>query len=324
MEEYAMRIGLLNNLRAGRNSKGVSRLLKLLSQHPEVAHVETSNARAVPEALWELARQDVELLVINGGDGTISHTLGEILGEGAFDGRIPDIAVLRGGRTNMTALDLGSRRDPVRAMAGLLQAARTGSLEDRTLERPVLRVQYGPGINTRYGMFVGAGVVHRGIEMVHRTIPRNRQGVSGGSLVMATLLARMALLGESDGVLTPDKIGILVDRSQIERGESKLVLASSLDRLFLRMQPFWGGGPGGVRLTSIASDAGGFARALPGILAGRPPAHVNERNGYISRNARHVALRMNCGFTVDGELIGPSPDRVLSISADDVVRFVRA
>ncbi len=319
-----MRIGLLNNLRAGRNLKGVARLLGLLSEHPEVAHVETSNARAVPEALWELARQDVELLVINGGDGTISHALGEILGAGAFDGRIPDIAVLRGGRTNMTALDLGSRRDPVGAMAGLLQAARMGSLEDRHLERPVLRVQYGPGINTRYGMFVGAGVVHRGIELVHRVIPRKRQGVSGASLVTATLLARMALLGESHGVLTPDKVGILVDRSQLERGESSLVMASSLDRLFLRMRPFWGSGPGGVRFTSIAADAGGFAQALPGILAGRPSKHVNERNGYISRNARRVDLRMDCGFTVDGELVGPSPDRVVSISANDVVRFVRA
>ena len=319
-----MRIGLLNNLRAGRNRKGVARLLKLIVEHPEVTHVETSSARAVPEALWELARQDVELLVINGGDGTISHALGEILGEAAFDGRIPDIAVLRGGRTNMTALDLGSRRDPVRAMAGLLQAARAGSLDDRRLERPVLRAQYGPGINTRYGMFVGAGVIHRGIDLVHRVIPRKRQGVSGASLVTATLLARMALRGESHGVLTPDKVGILVDRSQLERGESSLVMASSLDRLFLRMRPFWGNGSGGVRFTSIAADADGFARALPGILAGRPPKHVNERNGYISRNARRVDLRMDCGFTVDGELIGPEPDRVVSITANDVVRFVRA
>jgi len=319
-----MRIGLLNNLRAGRNRKGVARLLKLLSDHPEVAHVETSSARAVPEALWELARQDVELLVVNGGDGTISHAFGEILGEGAFDGRIPDVAVLRGGRTNMTALDLGSRRDPVRAMAELLKAARSGSLDDRRLERPVLRVQYGPGIQTRYGMFVGAGVVHRGIELVHRLIPTERQGVLGASLITATLLARMAILGESHGVLTPDKLGILVDRSRVDRGESCLVMASSLDRLFLRMRPFWGRGPGGVHFTSIAADAASFGRALPGILAGRPAEHVNERNGYTSRNARRVDLRMDCGFTVDGELVSPSPDRVVSITAHDVVRFVRA
>jgi hypothetical protein len=319
-----MRIGLLNNLSAGRNRKGVSRLLKLLSDYPEVAHVETTSAHAVPEALWELARQDVELLVVNGGDGTISHTLGEILGEGAFDGRVPDIAVLRGGRTNMTALDLGSRRNPVRSLADLIASARAGTLDDRRLERPVLRVQYGPGIHTRYGMFFGVGVVHRGIELVHRMIPRKRQGVFGASLVTGTLLARMAFLGESHGVLTPDKVGIMVDRSLVERGESTLVMASSLEHLFMRMQPFWGTGPGPVRFTSIASDASDFGRALPGILAGRPTKLMTERNGYTSRNAQRVDVRMDCGFTVDGELIGPSPDRIVSITANDVVRFIRA
>jgi hypothetical protein len=33
---------------------------------------------------------------------------------------------------------------------------------------------------------------------------------------------------------------------------------------------------------------------------------------------------MDCGFTVDGELMAPEPDRSLFITADDVVRFVRA
>ena len=74
-----MRIGVLNNLRAGRNRKCVAELLHFLKDHPEVAHVETSSARAVPDALWELARQDVELLVVNGGDGTLQHTLTELL-----------------------------------------------------------------------------------------------------------------------------------------------------------------------------------------------------------------------------------------------------
>jgi hypothetical protein len=320
-----MRIGLLNNLCAGRNHTQVARLLSFLRDHPRVAHVETSSAQAVPDALWELARQDVELLVVNGGDGTLQHALTEILGEGAFEGRIPRLAMLRGGRTNMTALDLGTQRDPVRALAGLVAAARTGDLDRRLVNRRVLRVQYGPGFEVRYGMFLGAGVIHRGIELVHRVFPKGRsQGVFGASLVTATLLARLALLGDSHGVLTPDKVGILIDRWPADRGESALVMATSLERLFLRMRPFWGRGPGGVRFTSIAADVSAIARALPGILAGRPGTRVREHTGYTSRNAHRVDLHMHCGFTVDGELVEPHADRVLSITADGSVRFVRA
>jgi hypothetical protein len=320
-----MRIGLLNNLRAGRNESRVHRLLGYLGRHPEVAHVETTSVAAVPEALSELAREEVGLLVVNGGDGTLQHALTEILGRGEFGGRLPLLALLHGGRTNMTALDLGTRRDPLRAMASLIEAVRSGRIGERCVERRVLRVRYGPGHESRYGMFFGAGVIHRGIELVHRVFPPGRsQGVLGASLVTGALLGRLALLGDSQGLLAPDKVRILLDGWPAERGESRLVMATTLDRLFLRMRPFWGSGPGGVRFTALSADARRLERALPGILRGRPGRMVTERNGYTSRNAKRVDLELGCGFTVDGELVEPCPGRTLSITAENTVRFVRA
>ena len=114
-----MKIGLISNLNAGRTGGQISRVLDLLSKHPEVAHVETNHADALPEALDALAYQGVELLVTNGGDGTLQKILTEILEDGPFE-QLPLIAPLRGGRTNMTALDLGCRRNPVRGMARLI------------------------------------------------------------------------------------------------------------------------------------------------------------------------------------------------------------
>jgi hypothetical protein len=320
-----MRIGLLNNLRAGRNETRVHRLLGYLRHHPQVTHVETSSAAAVPEALSELARNEVGLLVINGGDGTLQHALTEILGHGEFDGQVPLLAVLRGGCTNMAALDLGMRRDSIRAMASLVEAARGDRIHERIVERRVLRVRYGPGHASRYGMFFGGGVIPRGIELVHRVFPAGRsQGVLGASLVTGALLARSALLGDTHGLLAPDKVRILLDGWPAERGESRLVMATTLDRLFLRMRPFWGGGPGGVRFTALAADAKRLKRTLPGILRGRPGLLATERNGYTSRNAKRVDLELSCGFTVDGELVEPRPGRILSITAENTVRFVRA
>ena len=94
--------------------------------------------------------------------------------------------------------------------------------------------------------------------------------------------------------------------------------------LFLGLRPFWGSGEGDVRFTSIASGAYGLARALPGILAGRPGRQVEERNGYLSRNAGRVDLRMDCGFTVDGELEATASGRIVSLTCDRRVPFVRA
>jgi hypothetical protein len=287
--------------------------------------VETTCAEAVPEALAELAREDVELLVVNGGDGTLQHALTAILGDAAFEGRQPLVAALRGGRTNMTALDVGAGRDPVRAMARLIQAARDGSVHERVVERSVLRVEYGRRLEVAYGMFFGVGTIHRAIELVHRVFPQGRaQGVFGATLTTAALLARAAFFRSSDGVLVPDKLQLALDGEMVRGGEFTLAMATTLGRLFAGMHPFWGQGLGSVRFTSVATGAKDFGRAVPGILAGRPPAFASEECGYTSRNVDFADLAMQCGFTIDGELVAAEADRFVTVSAEDSIRFVRS
>jgi diacylglycerol kinase (ATP) len=320
-----VRIGLLNNLRAGRSADRVSRLLRFLKGHPDVVSVETDSALAVPEALSELARQDVDLLAINGGDGTIQHALTEILGHRAFEDRVPLIAPLRGGRTNMSALDLGAHRDPVKGMAALIESARAGTLDERIVPRDVLRVQYGPDKRFLYGMFFGGGMIYKAIELNHRLFKQNArsQGVVGATLVTAGLLAR-ASVGKIDGILEPNKVQILLDGEPQPTGEFLMIISTSLHRLFAGMRPFWGTGPGGVRLTAITSNAQRLAASAPGILRGKPRAFANEQAGYLSHNAKCAEMRFDCGFTVDGELVAPEPGCVVELTADDRVHFVRA
>jgi hypothetical protein len=244
------------------------------------------------------------------------------------------IAPLRGGRTNMTALDLGAHRDPVKGLEALIASDRAGELERRVAQRRVLRVQYGserhalyggPECHALYGMFFGLGVIHRGIQLAHRNFPRGRaQGVLGGTLVTGALLSRLALLRERGGVLAPDKLQLMLDGEMQPGGEYSLAMACTLDRLFARMRPFWGEGAGGVPFTSIEFGAKDLWKAVPGILAGCPGAHVHERNGYTSRNLDRALIGANCGFTVDGELVDPELGQVISVTATEPIRFVRA
>ncbi|MCP5040063.1 MAG: hypothetical protein GY944_03470 [bacterium] len=321
-----MRIGLLNNLRAGRNDAQVERLLGFLRRHPDVLHAETNSADVVPEALADLARQEVDLLVVNGGDGTLQHLLTEILGNRAFDDRVPMIAPLCGGRTNMSAGDLGCDKDSIRGFARLLDDVENGRLEERISPRPVLRVRHGIDQQAEYGMFFGLGVIHRAIGLNHELFDNERshkiQGAIGATIVTGSLLGRLAA-GETTGILQPDKVQVIIDGEHQSRGEFFLLIASSLNRLFSRMNPFWGEGPGGVKFSTIASDAHRIASSLTGILRGKPRAHVTEENGYISRNAGRVELSLDCGFTVDGELFDPEPGRRVELTADDTVNFVR-
>ena len=71
-------------------------------------------------------------------------------------------------------------------------------------------------------------------------------------------------------------------------------------------------------------NPGRLGRAAPGILRGRPLPWVTPENGYTSENARCAEFQMDCGFTVDGEIVPPEPGRVVTVSARDCVQFVRA
>ncbi|MFQ5416252.1 MAG: diacylglycerol kinase family protein [Myxococcota bacterium] len=318
-----MRIAVLNNLRAGRNSAEVTRILSLLRSYPEVVHIETDSARALPEALAEIARQNINLLVLNGGDGTLQYTLTEILSGREFD-RIPMLAPLRGGRTNMTAADLGARRNPVKGLRGLLEDAKAGRLSERIVNRPVLRIETHKGRTEQYGMFFGAGMIHRAIDLTHRLFPPGRsQGAFGAALVTAGLIAR-ASLRDTNGVLAPDKLQIVLDGEMVPDGEFYLVIASSLDRLFLRMNPFWGDGPGDVRFSSIASSAHRVSAAAPWLLGGRARPFVSPETGYTSTQSHRAELRLDCGFTIDGEIFEPVNDEVVTITSDRRVTFVRS
>jgi diacylglycerol kinase family enzyme len=290
---------------------------------PEILHVETDSRDHVPQALALLARREVDILAVNGGDGTLQHVLTEILGNHALP-RLPLIAPLRGGRTNMNAVDIGSHRDPVAALSVLTTAARNGALSERIVERPVLRVDVDPGQHPQYGLFFGGGVFQRTIALKHQILPkRHFQGLVGSAVFAGALLTR-ATLGSVNGLLTPDHLEIHLDDQSVEKGKFLVVMATSLDRILFNLFPFWGQESAPIHFTAIAP---GVPRSLPAILRvlrGRPPFPGMPTPGYLSHNVRQVELHLDCGFLVDGELFPPVPGRVVRIGTDQRLRFVRS
>jgi diacylglycerol kinase (ATP) len=318
-----VRIGVLTNLRAGRSSTRVSRILSFLQGHPDVPHVETESHDQIPGALAVLANHGVDVLAVNGGDGTLQRALTEILGNGAF-AHPPLIAPLRGGRTNMNALDLGSRRNPVAALSSLIEAARNRSIHTRTVERAVLRVDCGPQGAVQYGMCFGAGVIHRAVEFKHQLLPeRHFQGLLGAGVFAGALITRAAF-GSVSGLLTPDRMEIRLDGQPVVRENFQVVMATTLKRLFLGIQPFWGQEAAPIRFTAIAAGAPRTPSVVIRVLCGYPPLNGTRDPAYTSRNVRLAELRLDCGLVVDGELFAPEPGRAVRIETDQRARFVRA
>ena len=325
-----MRLGLLSNCHAGLSRASPTALKQTLEDAPEVVHVTTRSSADVPEALACLARRGVTLLAVDGGDGTLQRVLTEVLAGSIFES-LPAIAPLPGGRTNMSATDIGSTAPPAAGLVALIRALRANTLERRVVKRPVLRVAFGLGTSPQYGMFFGAGVIQRALAFKHRLYPKRRlQGLFGAGLFLGGALLRVAS-GSLTGIFAPDDIGLAFNHTgmatptdRLETEPFQLVMATTLKRLFLHLCPFWGTENAPLRFTAIAANAARSPVAVWKVLRGLSPPPFALDSGYCSHNVERLTLQMDCGFTIDGELFEPQPGRTLYLEADHRLRFIRA
>ena len=83
-----------------------------------------------------------------------------------------------------------------------------------------------------------------------------------------------------------------------------LILAiSTLHRLAFGMRPFWGSGPGAIRLTLFEQGCSRFARTFLSIVRGRPSRNAVPASGYFSHNADAIRLCLEGKLNLDGEIL---------------------
>ena len=149
------RIALLSNPKSTGNLAQLPRIREFCADHPDVFHYEVEHANQIGEAMRVIARVRPKVLAINGGDGTVQAALTEIYNGGHFGDSPPPVAVLPSGKTNLIALDLGARGDPIETLEQLIELART-DLAPFTVARELIALRR-PGSDDRpvIGMFLG-------------------------------------------------------------------------------------------------------------------------------------------------------------------------
>lgn len=244
-------------------------------------------------ALAHFAAQGVDLLVVDGGDGTVRDVMTQAPAH--FPDRMPTMAVLPSGKTNALAFDLGAPGDWT--LAGVLESAKRG----RTSRRRQLEVFHaGSPTPLARGFIFGAGAFVRATELAQRT---HRLGAFEGMAVGLTLAAAVLqtlLGGPRNGWRSGEPMRLGFDGAPQSDGQVFLLLVSTLERMPLGLHPFGAHVVNGLRTLTVAAPPRRLLSALPPLLTGREPPWL-EIAGYRRRAVERIDFSLEAGFVLDGE-----------------------
>lgn len=301
-------VGIVRNPRSHRNRANPEPLI----ESERILVAEPASRDGLTAELARFAEQRVELIVVDGGDGTVRDLLTR--GDAVFGKAWPRLMVLPKGKTNALALDLGM---PGRMTLDAALAAARGARIER---RRALRIEPCDGSRPPvHGFIMGCGVFNAAIDAAQVT---HRFGAFQGLAVGLTLAAGMvlALLGIGRGpwrALSPTRIvgadGSDMPRSRHGRaGERWAVGLSTLSTFPLGMKPFVGTGQSeAAAIACIAVDAPlrRIIAQAPAILAGAGGPRFSALGVHRSAS-NEFEIELGGRFILDGESFPPGAYRV--------------
>jgi len=311
-----MRIGVVSNPLSRRNRKLLPAVEALLEPLGHVVYERLDDFGDLLPALQRLADRAIEVLVISGGDGTVSAALTGIV-EGGIFAEAPAIAILPGGTSNTIAADVGLHGEPLAALSRLVQLTVVPPIESRSL----IRVEYDRTKPAVCGMFFGTAAVCDAIALRRRLFPQRwLPDPIAAALTLGYVLGGAALGRE--GVLSGQRIRLNLGGNEVPARQYVLVIATTLSKIVLGGSPFWGPVDGPLKCTTIASPARQLIRNVYRLLYGsdreRLPASV-----YHSAAVERIELSMDCAFNLDGEFFHPGSDDPVVLTTTPPVRFVQ-
>ncbi len=303
---FPLRIGMLHNPLSGGNRKGLRQMCATIDAAScEILQREAQTPPDVSETLSDFVRRDINLIVINGGDGTVQAVLTVLFHQKPFE-ILPLLAVLpSAGTTSMIAGDVGLKGHRQKALERLFNWSRMPDHKVAIIQRPVLRVQIPNEAQPKYGMFFGAAGIYQ--ATLYRFQHRHANDMRG-ELVAGAILAQflIALVFKHYKLVSPVTITTRLNRNPAEQRRYYALLITTLERLFMGLRLFWGSESKPLHYFALGSRPRHFLRAVWSIFRKRITPLLNTTNGYTSHNVDEVHLELDSGFNLDGQLYHPN------------------
>ena len=315
-------VALLSNPRSTGNRAMLPRIRSFCAQHNEIFHYEVESIEQIGAALATIARVEPQVLVINGGDGTVQAALTELHLGGHFDGSPPPVAVLPNGKTNLIALDLGARGDAILALERVLEIARGGDIAGHVVPREMIALSDG-GVRPVLGMFLGgAGLADSILFCRNKIYPLGLP--NGFSHLLTALAVITSLIFGIRAAFLPPRPGevrvSLMRKGEIE-GRFALLIVTTLHKLLLGSKTGVNGASG-LQVVAVEQRPAAVLRAVFGALFG----HIGrqEMQGVHLQHGDEIRIEGDQSSVIlDGELFHAAEGKPIVLTPTRPMPFLR-
>ena len=290
-------IGIISNPHSRRNRRypeQMRRLAYVLGQ--DDTYELTNRIDDVSDAARQFRDSDIDVLALNGGDGTNHVTLTKFI-EVYGDDPLPKIALLRGGTMNTVSNAIGVKGTPARLLANLVEKYYTDQPFETT-HRDLLRIEDETG--TRYGFIFGNGVVANFLELYYGT---GNPSPATAAKLLAKAVGSLPFDSEINRKLfKPFTARVELDDETWPSRDYTAVLGSTVDQIGLGFRPFirCQERRGAFHILGVTEGPLGVALQLPKIRLGLP---IDEKHMRSSVSSKAVFRSEEpIVYTIDGDM----------------------
>ena len=242
---------------------------------------------ALPSAVTQAAKDGVDHVVIEGGDGTVQGVISAFLYQADKFAPFPAFSIVPGGMTNQVAKNIGLKSAGARSV----KQALAGPMD--SVDIPLLRVIDPEGPNYA-GFLFSTGAIPQITR--YTTGELHRKGIGGSAAVLGGILKGMR---GDDGTLmqiTP------VCMDGIYDGQHLGTVVTTLPSLIMGLDPFWGDGEEPLRVTWVDGSYRGLARNIMQIWMGLK-SKDRTPEGFYSKRVNELSYHYQGDIVLDGEFL---------------------
>ncbi|GLQ19410.1 diacylglycerol kinase family protein [Algimonas porphyrae] len=300
-----MTASLFINPHSERVGKKGSRIATYATEH---------DARVFDLALFETLPSQVEaaletsdLIVIEGGDGTVQSVMSEVMRQSGEDRALPDFAIASGGMTNQIAKIIGMKRVGRSGLKSIHQ-------DPNALETRLLKLSCD-GAPDQYGFLFSTGALPMVTDYAKNEL--HTRGIGGSAAVVGGLVK--AVTAERDSVMRETDCTLRINGETLA-GRHLGTVATTLPSITMGLDPFWGDEVGDLRLTYVQGGCSKLYRHIAEIWVGFKDKD-RRPDGFHSWNAQDAEFDYSGPVMLDGEPIHvPSNQFRLSASRPIIIR----